>query len=293
MGSIFPLTLLEDNDADILDGISSYLQKQVNLATRKALSFIVKSKMLNPTFTVFSLSDIYQFPAISVFVYKISEVGQSWGCLIPSLYDNGFYYLSNPFVDDHRERYVSSYMQSIVSEKKRRQAKNINLKIIKDYVSHQSFYDYLYQEMLPFNESPFYRFVTLYQAVELLSDYAYYQDYLKATSLFNNGQINRNDLREKLNEAANERHQVNVIYTNVIEQGQMVFWQKLEELFDKAGIEKPSSYSFGSYLYTLRNKIVHEMRRLFAFKSDLAEVVEYFDKNIFNLLAENMVKQVN
>lgn len=291
IGVILPLALLDDDDTDVSNDISDYYKKHVNLATRKAISYLVKMNKLEPATSDFQLANYYRYPIISLFVYRKQDVGEEWSMLIPSLYDNGFYYLSQPFVDDHRERYVSGYMTAIVSEKRSRKSSKIILKTIKDYVAHKGFYDYLYKEMLPFNESPFYRFVTLYQAVELLSDYAYYQDYQKATELFNQGKINKNDLREKLIEATSEKHQINVIYTNVIGIDQSVLWQKIEALFDKAGIEKPNTNSFGSYVYTLRNKIVHEMRRLFAYKSDLEEIVEYFDRNIFNLLVENTVKQ--
>ena len=292
VGSIMPIALLDDDDKEILSDIGDYFMKQANLAIRKILSYIVKNHKVVSELSDFHVTQYCKFPTTSVFVYKKSDVGQCWGSLIPSLYDHGYYYLADPFVNDNRERYISGYMQSIVAEKKKLRSSKIILRLIKDYVAHKDFYDYLYQEVLPFNESPFYRFVTLYQAVELLSDNAYYQDYLKATELFNQGKINRNDLRERLIEATNERRQINIIYSNVIEQGQMIFWQKLDALFDKASIEKPSVYSFGSYLYTLRNKIVHEMRRLFAYKNDLAEIVEYFDRNIFNLLVENVVKQL-
>ena len=289
IGVILPLALLDDDDTEVSNDINDYYKKHVNLATRKALTYLVKMNKLKPTRNDFQLTDYYRYPTISLFVYKKQDVGDSWEMLAPSLYDNGFYVLNQPFLDDNRERYVSGYMTSLVSEKKSRRSSKIVIKLIKDYISHKYFYDYLYQEMLPFNESPFYRFVTLYQAIELLSDYAYYQDYQKATNLFNEGKINKNDLREKLIEATSERHQINVIYTNVIGSEQMILWQKVDALFDKANIEKPNMNSFGSYIYTLRNKIVHEMRRLFAFKTDLGEIVEYFDKNIFNLLAENTV----
>lgn len=291
IGVILPMAFLDDDDTEVLNEMSNYYKKHANLATRKALSYLVKMNKLKSENADFRLFDYYKFPTISLFVYKKQEVGESWETLIPSLYDNGFYYLKQPFLNDNRERYVSKYMESLVYEKKERRSTTIILKLIKDYLNNKDFYDYLYQELLPFNESPFYRFVTLYQVVELLSDYAYFQDYQTATKLFIENKINKNGLRERLIDAANEKHQINVIYNNVNGPEQKVLLEKLDALFDKARIESQETNSFGTHIYTLRNKIVHEMRRLFEYKTDLEEIVEYFDKNIFNLLVENTVKQ--
>jgi hypothetical protein len=289
IGALIPLHLLEEDDSDYVSELVPYYKRYASLAIRKAISYLATKNILCPDDSEFHLSDYFKHPNVCLFIHSISETGSDVSCIVPSLYDNGYYLLKDPLKEKNLKLYSSSYM---ISSRPARRSRNVLVKPIKFFEHNKNYFIYLYTELLPYIESPFYRFFSLYQAIELLSDYTYKSDVDKYIQSFKQGKISKNDLREKLVEAVNEKKQIQHVYNNVIWKDDRCLFSVIDSLLDNANIEKPKTNELSVYIYTLRNKIVHEMHSLFRYEKELKDIVDYFEKNIFNLLAENMIKQL-
>ena len=291
IGVILPLLLLDEDDEENIVDIKPHYRRHANLAIRKLIKYIIKNKLLPPEETTSRLTSSFKYPDTSLLLYKSADTGNDIGYLLPSLYDNGFYLLTTPCCENQRNLYESAYMQSIVEEKKCIKNRNIYLHIIKDYLQHKHFYHTLFTEILPFSINPFYRFVCLYQAIEILSGYAYYEKYDLALKSFEKGEISKNDLREKLVQICNEKNLINIIYIGVNWRDSKLLNDKIASLLAKASIDKEGNGNLCHNIYLLRNKIVHEMWWFTKYTTELREIVEYLEKDIFNLLVESKVKR--
>lgn len=291
IGVIIPLQLLDEEDEEVIKEINSFYFRHASLAVRMVVEYLIKINALTSTELEFCLSDCFEASDIIVFLYKKQEVGSDISYIIPSLYDNGFYKLDKPLAKSERKYYESGYMMSEASDKRQRGIRNVMVKLLKHFGKQRYFYNLLYTELLPFVEDPFYRFISLYQAIELLSVYAYEEDVDRHIQRFKEKQISKNELREELIKAVKESKQIQLIYQGVKWKEDRDLLAKIGLLFDSASIDRPDSDDLCNYIYTLRNKIVHEMRSLYPHRDKLKDIVEYMDKNIFCLLAENGVKQ--
>lgn len=173
IGSLFPLQFLEEDDIDYVDEIIPHYKRFASLAIRKAINYLAAKKALRTDYADFRLTDFFKYPDVCLFVYSLHEAGSDISCIIPSFYDNGYYLLKDPLNEKSIELYSSSYMKSYVLNRTPRRSRNLFVKPIRNFELHKSFYTYLFTELLPYFKSPFYRFFSLYQAVELLSDHTY------------------------------------------------------------------------------------------------------------------------
>ena len=287
IGVLLPILLLEEDDEDVTNDLIPFYQRHISLAIRKLLTHLLNQDKIKAD-TDIRLSDYYK--DVILFLYNKDTAGEDVSCIVPSLYDNGFYLKKDPFDNYFQPLYKSHYMDNETRRKHNCKERRIYVKTLKHFPNHKKFFDFLYTDLLPYVDDPFYRFFSLYQAIELLSDYAYAEQFDNYLASFEKQKLSKNDLREKLVEAASEKKQIEWVYNNVMWKDDQDLFQRIITLLDYASIEKPKSNSLYSFIYTLRNKIVHEMRNVFKYKEDVKEIVDYIEKNIFNLLAENKVK---
>ena len=213
--------------------------------------------------------------------------------MLPSIYDNGYYFVNDPFVDVPSSLYKSDYMSLLVEERKQRKNRKLYIDVIPEYLKNKSFYHYLYTELLPNITNPFYRFIVLYQIIEYLSNCSYHMEYDCAIEKYSKGEISKNALRERLIKAANGEKQINKIYEGVTWKDDTILQSKIRDIVVKCSLDKNEKLdSLESSLYALRNKIVHEMTLLIHYRTDMTVITEYLDKNIFNLLVKCKVKRL-
>ena len=290
IGVLIPLQLLEE-DEDVVNDLMMFYVRHSNLAVRMAIEYLINNGDLSKLPKEFHLSDGFKSPNISIFLFNKENAGDDISCIIPSLYDNGFYLLKDPLQESGLKYYTSDYMKDVASEKRLRRSRKITVKPLNHFGKQSYFYNFLYTELLPFVEDPFYRFISLYQAIELLSMYIYDEELERHVLRYREKLISKNELREKLIDAVKESKQIQLMYQGVRWKDDDDLLSKIDGLFDRASIDKPNSGDLCSYIYTLRNKIVHEMHSLYPHRDDVKDIVDYLDKNIFCLLAENGVKQ--
>jgi len=290
LGWIIPINLLCNTDDNYLSNLSessASLLDYANVAFRKLLTFCIKNNLLEEF--DFEITDILS-ESIILFVYKqdslsISEVDY----IIPSLYNSGFYTFDNPLSVNFGDLYCSKLMEREFKEAKENGSLvNVNLKLIHEKYYYMSFLKHLYTDILRTNRNPFFRYISLYQVIEILMSFAFDDIYFSTISNYNLGTYSKNELREKLQDCSKEKELISRIYDNIKQSSPYYndFTEAVELLFTSMGKEIRKLKKFQDYMYALRNAIIHDMRNLLNYSDQMTDIVDCYEKLIFILLQE-------
>ncbi len=287
LGWVIPINLLCNTDNDYLSKLDIFLLKYADVAYRKLLTFCIENRYLSDL--DFEITNILP-DSIIIFIYNKSNLSKSEiSYVIPSLYDKGFYSFDDPLSINVENMYCSQLMsRKIREEKSNGSFCKINIRLMHEKYHHILFFKNLYSYILPNNSNPFFRYISLYQVIEILMSFAFDDIYFTAISDYNLGQYTKNELREKLQESSKEKELINRIYININQTSPYYndFIDSVKSLF--TSIDKDSSRlnNYQDYMYTLRNLIIHEMRNLLEHSEQMVEIVDCYEKLIFILLDE-------
>lgn len=287
VGWIIPINLLCNTDIDYLSDLDDYLLKYADISLRKLLTFCIKKKLLNDL--DLEITDILP-DSVIIFIYNqdslsLSEIDH----VIPSLYDNGFYTFDDPLSANFGDLYSSQLKNREIKEAKSNGSlRKINLRLIHEKYHHLLFFKHLYSYILPNNTNPFFRYISLYQVIEILMSFAFDDIYFSVISSYNTGACTKNELRERLQESTKEKELINRIYDNVSQTDPYYndFIEAVKSLFVLMGKDSSKLNSFQDYMYTLRNMIIHEMRNLLEYSEEMTAIAECYEKLIFILLQD-------
>lgn len=283
VGVIIPLSFLSEKDDEIINNVKPFFLKYADLGIRMILSldFI---KLIDEY--DFSIDDL--FPPnnnLSVLVFDKSLLTQDEFMEgLASLYDAGYCYVKDPLKEE--TLYVSELRKCEVEEKKRKKEVKIFIDSNSDYLQNKSFYKELFINILPYNTNPLYRYIMLYQTIEIFSSYASYNKFIDASEKYSNKQISKNDLREKIQESGNEKQLINKVYENLNSSGGYydTFKQLVTSLFDVINYEHSTLHNYGDFMYAMRNRIVHENRSLVEHLDKMKEIVDLYEKTTIELI---------
>ncbi len=283
VGVIIPLSFLSEQEHDIIDGVEPFFQQYADLAIRKILSSDYIKEVDNYQFTIDKL-----FPLdnnLSIFVFDKSLLAQDiFKGYLPSLYDAGYCYVKDP----HKKGilYTSNLRKNEIGEKKSQKQKKIYIYNNYDYSRNESFYNELFMNVLPCNINPLYRYIMLYQTIEIFSGYASYNKFIEASEKYSNNQISKNDLREQIQSSVRDKVLINEIFKNIGTEGGVYdqFKTSVKNLFVLIGYDCKDLNNYGEYMYALRNRIVHETRSLVAHLDKMKEIVDLYEKTTIELL---------
>ncbi|WP_321436885.1 hypothetical protein [uncultured Bacteroides sp.] len=287
LGWIIPINFLCNTDDDYLSKLNEFLLDYADVAFRKLLTFCIKQNLLNEL--DFEITDILQDSTI-IFIYKqdllsFSEVDY----IIPSLYNNGFYTFDNPLFVNFDDLYCSKLMEREFKEAKENGSLiKVNLKLIHEKYYHMDFLKHLYTDILRNNRNPFFRYISLYQVIEILMSFAFDDIYFSTISNYNQGTYSKNELREKLQDCSKEKELINRIYDNIKQTSAYYndFTEAVKSLFILMGKDISRLRNFQDYMYALRNAIIHDMRNLLEYSTQMTDIAECYEKIIFMLLQE-------
>ena len=116
----------------------------------------------------------------------------------------------------------------------------------------------------------------------LLLDYLHIKD-------FNNKNINKNDLRIKLEKDSEEITKIGLVFNDISPSNSVAidFNNNVDNFLRKIGVEF-SGKTIGSHVYKIRNVLVHNMRLAVDYENELNDVVECFEKLIAIRLNKGM-----
>ena len=290
IGWLITLPYLQEKDKDFIDQHKSWLNKFASIGIPSLLAHIVEEEpeLLEYQDNECSLSDI-DIPACHVFVYRISQICKDdIYKFLPGFYDEGFYHV-NKLSDARNESlfYKSSYEDNLIKDDKK---KKINLSKIEYSDDLIKLIRNLYEQWLPYSYvNPFSRYIYLYQVVEYFMEIAFEESLFVHINDFNNKNINKNDLRIKLEKDSEEITKIGLVFNAISPSNSVAidFNNNVDNFLGKIGVEF-SGKTIGSHVYKIRNVLVHNMRLAVDYENELNDVVECFEKLIAIRLNKGM-----
>lgn len=290
IGWLITLPYLQEKDKDFIDQHKSWLNKFASIGIPSLLAHIVEEEpeLLEYQDNECSLSDI-DIPACHVFVYRISQICKDdIYKFLPGFYDEGFYHV-NKLSDARNESlfYKSSYEDNLIKDDKK---KKINLSKIEYSDDLIKLIRNLYEKWLPYSYvNPFSRYIYLYQVVEYFMEIAFEESLFVHINDFNNKNINKNDLRIKLEKDSEEITKIGLVFNAISPSNSVAidFNNNVDNFLGKIGVEF-SGKTIGSHVYKIRNVLVHNMRLAVDYENELNDVVECFEKLIAIRLNKGM-----
>ena len=282
IGWLITLSYLQEKDKDFIDQHKSWLNKYASIGIPSLLAHIVEKEpeLLKYQDNECSLSDI-ELPACHVFVYRISQISKDdIYKYLPGFYDEGFYHVNKlSDVKDESLFYKSSYEDNLIKDNKKRK---INLSKIEYSDDLMKLVRNLYGKWLPYSYvNPFSRYIYLYQVVEYFMEIAFEESLFVHIKDFNNKNINKNDLRNKIATDSKEITKIEMVFNGFSSSHSVAldFNNNVDNFLSKIGSEL-SGKSIGKHVYKIRNVLVHNMRLAVDYENELNDVVECFEKLI-------------
>lgn len=286
IGVIIPLSFLMENDTEIIGSIKTFFVKYADLCLRKILNSYLVDKVEDYDF---SLEQLYpKDNNLSVFVYQKTKLrNKTLMGYLPSLFDRGYCYVKD--AQTKTPLYYSEIMKKEVEERKSSKQVKIKLFYNTDYKKNSSFYDELFINILPYNTNPLFRYIMLYQIIEIFSGYASYNMFVDSSERYCGNHISLNDLRDELHKSTTEKELIKKIYEKINSSGTYfdLFISSVKALFDDIGYDYSNLKNYGQFMYAMRNRIVHETRALTNHIEKMKEIVDIYEKTTMLLLKEN------
>ncbi len=230
---------------------------------------------------VISLSECFE-SNICVCVLNLQTIGKGqgvWNCM-HSLRKYGYSY----FVEENRYREIDGYNYRYYKELLH--GSKMNVTFSTPLMCANPIVDGILRS-LPNADNIVYRFILLYQIVELLISKNITQSINDAITAFQTSLSScENDFIESINNVRKERG----IIKDIFEQCGVAqasdcnkkFNEKCRHLFNVAGISLPKSED--NLFYDFRNKIVHSYRHFNNFKEELSETIFYYEQVVLTIV---------
>lgn len=274
---------MSENDSEIINNVKPFFLKHADLGIRMILSLDLIEQVDEYDFSINELFPPDNNLSVLIFDKSLLTQDEFMGGLA-SLYDAGYCYVKDPQKEEIF--YVSELRKCEVEEKKLKKEIKIYIDFNSDYLQNASYYKELFINILPYNTNPLYRYIMLYQTIEIFSSYASYNKFIDASEKYSNKQISKNDLREKIQESGNEKQLINKIYENLNSSGGYydTFMQLVTSLFDAINYDHSKLCNYGEFMYAMRNRIVHENRSLVEHLDKMKEIVDLYEKTTIELI---------
>lgn len=252
-GLLFPITRLEVSEDELSDTIISDKTKSIrNEYKYVAYELLLKKffKRANNTQNPKRISEIFPDVYILILYKKFFKEDSNIFNYLPSLYKLGFLYIESDNLD---ARIPELHHLDIISNDDLKKQNNILLKKTCSDISKNNYIKNLFSRDLVFVDNCLARFMMLYQIIEIYIEDRLEYDAQKYLDMYKRKQCNFNDFREQINNLQKERSRVTNLFQTLANETDNFNSEckKLNIVFN----EKDTS--FGSKLYSLRNKLVH------------------------------------
>lgn len=277
-GMLYPICLLDESNATIYDELKSFQKSMLLSAFLKFVEFTISIGKVNPRDGAeFHYSDFSASDSSYILIYDKS-VFNDIDRVIVFLYNMGFYYVEDPFVQT--SFYQSIYQRTFLDQL----PKMLLIKFPSAVFQGFTYLDNMYKQLLPKVDSPFFRYLILYQIVE------YLMEVKKNEIIYNN--LNdfvskpKNDIREELQNSLKDERLIEYLYTGIPHTTGIFrdFCDKAKKLFENVGKELPKIDNYIPYMYGVRNIIVHNFKTAINNENLVKELSEIFEKAIYELL---------
>lgn len=277
-GMLYPICLFDESNATIYDELKSFQKSMLLSAFLKFVEFTISIGKVNPRDGAeFHYSDFSASDSSYILIYDKS-VFNDIDRVIVFLYNMGFYYVEDPFVQT--SFYHSIYQRTFLDQL----PKMLLIKFPSAVFQGFTYLDYMYKQLLPKVDSPFFRYLILYQIVE------YLMEVKKNEIIYNN--LNdfvskpKNDIREELQNSLKDERLIEYLYTGIPHTTGIFrdFCDKAKTLFENVGKELPKVDNYIPYMYGVRNIIVHNFKTATNNENLVKELSEIFEKAIYELL---------
>lgn len=277
-GMLYPICLFDESNATIYDELKSFQKSMLLSAFLKFVEFTISIGKVNPRDGAeFHYSDFSASDSSYILIYDKS-VFNDIDRVIVFLYNMGFYYVEDPFVQT--SFYHSIYQRTFLDQL----PKMLLIKFPSAVFQGFTYLDNMYKQLLPKVDSPFFRYLILYQIVE------YLMEVKKNEIIYNN--LNdfvskpKNDIREELQNSLKDERLIEYLYTGIPHTTGIFrdFCDKAKKLFENVGKELPKVDNYIPYMYGVRNIIVHNFKTAINNENLVKELSEIFEKAIYELL---------
>lgn len=284
-GMLYPICLFDESNATVYDELRSFQKSMLLSAFLKFVEFAISKGKVNPQDGAeFHYSDFSASDSSYILIYDKS-VFNDIDRVIVFLYNMGFYYVEDPFVQT--SFYHSIYQRTFLHQL----PKMLLIKFPSAVFQGFTYLDNMYKQLLPKVDSPFFRYLILYQIVE------YLMEVKKNEIIYNN--LNdfvskpKNDIREDLQNSLKDERLIEYLYTGIPHTTGIFrdFCDKAKKLFENVGKELPKVDNYIPYMYGVRNIIVHNFKTAINNENLVKELSEIFEKAIYELLLS--VKIIN
>lgn len=276
-GMLYPI-FFDESNATVYDELRSFQKSMLLSAFLKFVEFAISKGKVNPRDGAeFHYSDFSASDSSYILIYDKS-VFNDIDRVIVFLYNMGFYYVEDPFVQT--SFYHSIYQRTFLDQL----SKMLVIKFPSAVFQGFTYLDNMYKQLLPKVDSPFFRYLILYQIVE------YLMEVKKNEIIYNN--LNdfvskpKNDIREDLQNSLKDERLIEYLYTGIPHTTGIFrdFCDKAKKLFENVGKELPKVDNYIPYMYGVRNIIVHNFKTAINNENLVKELSEIFEKAIYELL---------
>lgn len=243
-GMLYPICLFDESNATVYDELRSFQKSMLLSAFLKFVEFAISKGKVNPQDGAeFHYSDFSASDSSYILIYDKS-VFNDIDRVIVFLYNMGFYYVEDPFVQT--SFYHSIYQRTFLDQL----PKMLLIKFPSAVFQGFTYLDNMYKQLLPKVDSPFFRYLILYQIVE------YLMEVKKNEIIYNN--LNdfvskpKNDIREDLQNSLKDERLIEYLYTGIPHTTGIFrdFCDKAKKLFENVGKELPKVDNYIPYAYS-------------------------------------------
>lgn len=279
-GYLFPVSLLDKANEQEYGGMKEWQQDMLYIGFRKLLDYCHNNnKLFVDGDVVDTLDDIHIGEDVFLFVYD-GNVEKDETRIIPALYDKGFYLMNEPY--SRTKLYSSSYMKKMIAGGSHH--KDITLKVATDSFVNFGFVRDLYVDLMPYIENSAFRYILLYQVIEYLMDLKKNETWFNSMNSFS--AKHNNELIHKLMETGKEESLINMVFDGV-KRGDAIYHEFVDyakQLYDGVNKEKAHDSDFPTYMYGVRNILVHNLKEAIDFDAIIDELAERYEKIISMLI---------
>lgn len=283
-GMIFPITLLDTVNAEIYEDMNKFHYSMLKLGLNSLIEKFLNSDYYQDNVEYKSLNDLRLSENLFILVADKSEYSNI-KMILPSMYISGFEHISDPFISKNLEgnMFISNYLRGIIVNNTH-ENHILELTPVSSSMNDYQFLYVLYSEIKPLNIPHAFRFLLDYQAIEYLMEYK--KNEVLINNLKNFNEVKRGDLREALQPAFKEETLIKKIYegisTNNIYHNDFI--DEAKKIFDLVDKERPKEDGYCSYMYGIRNIIVHNYKEAREMGETLDNISEIFEITIFELM---------
>ena len=279
-GYLFPVSLLDKANEQEYSSMKEWQQDMMYIGYRKLLDFCNETnKLLKNGNVIEDLDEINIGVDVFLFVYD-KKVEKDETKIVPAIYDKGFYVVIDPF--ESVKLYKSSYMKRIISGD--RQHNDFTLKETTESFVKFGYVKELFINLLPYIDNSAFRYILLYQVIEYLIDLKKNETWFDSMNTFS--AKHSNELIHKLMDVGKEETLINMVFTGVQRRDSMYqeFMDYAKQLYDNVKKEWNKDTDFPSFMYGVRNILVHNLKEAVGYSSVINELAERYEKIICSLI---------